>query len=54
LNAGDVILQIGSNKIDGIGNFNSAVTRLAYGQKVPVKVKRGATVQTFNLIKSED
>lgn len=50
LQQGDIILQIGTIKINGMQSYMEALGSFNPGDKTTVRVKRGATVQDFPLI----
>ncbi|MFT4062155.1 MAG: M20/M25/M40 family metallo-hydrolase [Edaphocola sp.] len=49
LRPGDIILQLGGIKIGGMQSYMEALGSFNPGDSTTVKVKRGATVQDFNL-----
>lgn len=50
LQAGDIIMQIGSKKINNLADYTTALGDLKPGKKLSVRVKRGVTVQDFTLV----
>jgi aminopeptidase YwaD len=50
LQQGDIVLQMGSIKINGMQSYMEALGSFNPGDKTVVKVKRGATVQEFSVI----
>lgn len=50
LRGGDVIIQFGDSKISGIEDFDSALRKYKGGDKVKVKVKRGAETLELEVI----
>jgi aminopeptidase YwaD len=50
LKAGDIVLQLGDKKINGMQTYMEALGSFNPGDKTVVKVKRGVTVQEFNLV----
>lgn len=49
LKQGDIVLQIGSIKINGMQSYMEALGSFSPGDKTVVKIKRGPTVQEFPL-----
>lgn len=50
LKQGDIVLQLGDKKINGMQTYMEALGSFKPGDKTVVKVKRGATVQEFKLV----
>ncbi|HET8573579.1 MAG TPA: M28 family peptidase [Edaphocola sp.] len=50
LHAGDIIMQIGSTKINNVHDYIAAINAMKLGKKMQIKVKRGVTVQDFTLL----
>lgn len=50
LKAGDIIMQMGTQKINALSDYIAVVNTLKPGGKVVIKVKRGVTVQKFTLV----
>ncbi len=50
LKTGDIILQLGDKKINGMQTYMEALGTFKPGDKTDVKVKRGPTVQEFKLV----
>lgn len=48
--AGDIIMQIGTTKINNVHDYIAAVNAIKLGRKMQIKVKRGVTVQDFTLL----
>lgn len=48
--AGDIIMQIGSTKINNVHDYIAAINATKLGKKMQIKVKRGVTVQDFTLL----
>jgi S1-C subfamily serine protease len=47
---GDIILQMGTQKINALSDYSTALNKLKRGGKLIIKVKRGVTVQSFTLV----
>lgn len=50
LKQGDIVLQLGAVKINGMQSYMEALGSFNPGEKTVVKVKRGSTVQEFPLV----
>lgn len=50
LKQGDIVLQLGSVKINGMQSYMEALGTFNPGDKTSVKIKRGATVQEFPIV----
>jgi C-terminal processing protease CtpA/Prc len=50
IEAGDIIMQMGQQKINALKDYDAVLKNLKRGGKLVIKVKRGVTVQNFTLV----